>query len=117
MNLNDQDCAELNTIATKYRMMMGDFTKLLWNDHNEAEKIRLEKDALNERAELAVKIFSELKTCLFFIFFCFQGKQTRRERRFLKDQRLLERGFHVGLPSFAKPDVDEKSKRLDDSDS
>ncbi len=60
----------INSIALKFGMKNDDFIKFLDEDKTEAEKIKLAKELENEKS-------------------MFTGRKSRRERRAIKEQRLL----------------------------
>jgi arginine/serine-rich splicing factor 16 len=60
----------INSIALKFGMKNDDFVKFLDEDKTEAEKIKLAKELENEKS-------------------MFTGRKSRRERRAIKEQRLL----------------------------
>ncbi|CAG2163447.1 unnamed protein product [Oppiella nova] len=68
--LDNESGHRINTIALKYGMKCDDFVKYLDDDRVEAEKIRVQKEVENEKS-------------------MFTGRKSRRERRALKEQRLM----------------------------
>ena len=68
--LTSEQGHRINSIAHKFGMKNDDFLKFLDEDKVEAEKIRLAKELENEKS-------------------MFSGRKSRRERKALKEQRLL----------------------------
>lgn len=68
--LDNEAGHRINSIALKFGMKNDDFVKYLDEDKTEAEKLRLQKEIENEKS-------------------MFTGRKSRRERRALKEQRLL----------------------------
>lgn len=73
-DLTSEQIKQINEIAaTKYDMNNGDFSKCMWIDFEEQTKLQGLREVEDERAALA-------------------GKQSRRERKLLKDIRIRNRG-------------------------
>uniref|UniRef100_A0A915IFT7 Suppressor of white apricot N-terminal domain-containing protein n=1 Tax=Romanomermis culicivorax TaxID=13658 RepID=A0A915IFT7_ROMCU len=71
--LTTEQCKLLNSMAVKYGMRAGDFSKCMWEDYEEQARIQNLKEIEDERVALA-------------------GKQSRRERKLLKEIRIRDRG-------------------------
>ena len=69
-HLDNESGHRINGIALKFGMKSDDFVKYLDEDKTEAEKIRVQKEIENEKS-------------------MFTGRKSRRERRALKEQRLM----------------------------
>ncbi|KFD60607.1 hypothetical protein M514_12667, partial [Trichuris suis] len=91
--LTSEDMHELNRIATRYGMKMGDFTKFLAVDEQERDHLQSLKEMEEQRATLS-------------------GKHSRRERKRLKDICRSSRA-DFGLPLEMLRKVEPPSQQLE----
>uniref|UniRef100_A0A5S6R4C4 ubiquitinyl hydrolase 1 n=1 Tax=Trichuris muris TaxID=70415 RepID=A0A5S6R4C4_TRIMR len=97
--LTNEDLHELNRIATRYGMKMGDFTKFLTVDEQERDHLQSLKELEDQRATLS-------------------GKHSRRERKRLKDICRSSRGdFGVPLEMLRKVEPPSKLEKSSESSS